>query len=263
MLKFGVISVSYVGEINNWQGGLTWPQLMDKYLHEWTPERLDKRLGRIKSLGFEFVELYKGDAGFETWGEDSPSKIMQLFARHGLKLASYCPGGVTSNEDFEHHFAFADKLGATMLSGTVGREPELVDRLADACKRWNKKYAIEPHGKTTTLCDPLEILAAINRYPQQLGACPDHGWFSGQGFDAVRAQEILRDVTLHTHLKDHNTQTKRACAPGDGDIGMDKIIRILRDAGYDGVWSIEWEAPYDPSNDLARAKEFVSRILAE
>lgn len=263
MTKFGVISVSYVGEINDWRGGLAWPELMDKYRQEWTPARLDARLARIKSLGFDYVELYKGDVAFETWGDDSSERIMDLFAKNDLKLAGYCVGGVNSSEDFEHYFAFADALGTELLTGTVGREPELVGRLAEACRRWGKQYAIEPHGKTTTLCDPVEILAAVERHPDELGACPDTGWFASQGFDAVAGVDLLKNVTLHTHLKDWRRDTGRAATPGDGDLDMARVICILRDSGYGGVWSIEWEAPYDPSEDLRRAREFVAEILAE
>jgi sugar phosphate isomerase/epimerase len=263
MPKFGVITVSYVGEINDWQGGLSWPELMEKYRQEWTLDDLDRRLARIKSLGFDYIELYKGDVGFETWGDDSADRIIEVMDNHDLALASYCVGGIGNDEDFEHYFAFAEKLGTDLLTGTLGRDPGLVDRLAETCQRWGKRYAIEPHGKATTLSDPAEIKAAIDRYPDQLGACPDTGWFAKEGFDPVAGVELLKNDTLHTHLKGWKHDAERACAPGDGDLDMARIIRILSDNGYDEVWSIEWEAPYDPSEDLARSREFVARVLAE
>jgi len=191
-------------------------------------------------------------------------EILALFDKLDLDLISFCPGGLRGTvEEIEPYFQFGDALGVDMLSGTMGREPELVDITAELCNKYGKKYAIEPHGKTSTLCDPNEILAAIERYPDVLGACPDSGWFEKEGFNAVQAFEILKNVTLHTHLKGFKSTTGRACTPGDGDINMDTIVRTLRDTGYDGVWSIEWEAPYDPSDDLARSLKYVKGILAE
>jgi sugar phosphate isomerase/epimerase len=263
MNKYGVISVSYVREITAWQGGYTWPEMMEMYRKDWSLERLNNRLAKIKSLGIDYIELYKGDAGFEEWGDEAPQQIKDLHVQNGLVLWAYCVGGLNRGADFERHFQFADKLGVSLVTGTLGREPELVDKLADYCHTYHKQYAIEPHGKDTTLADPREILAAIERHPDVLGACPDMGWFAREGYNPEEAVDMLKECSMHTHFKDFSYEAKKSCAPGDGDVDMRRVVGSLLSAGYDGVWSIEWEAPYDPSEDLRRARNYIASLLGD
>jgi sugar phosphate isomerase/epimerase len=180
---------------------------------------------------------------------------------HGLQLASYCVGGLSIEHELDTPLEFANALGAPMLSGWLGREPELVGKLATYLRRYDQRYAIENHGSTYSLATAEEILAAC-RQSDRIGACPDTGIFARATGEAVPAVELLAEQTIHTHLKGYSKEKGVDCAPGDDDIGLDRVVRILRDTGYSGVYSIEFEARHDPDPELARARKWMLDTLA-
>ncbi len=60
----------------------------------------------------------------------------------------------------------------------------------------------------------------------------------------------------YTHLKDSRTDhdSKRgytACLPGDGDIPLKEIIEVLKNGGYNGYLTLEWEKKWHPEIEKA------------
>jgi sugar phosphate isomerase/epimerase len=256
MYKVGTITASYMWEGANYQRGVPWNDLMASFEQRWTPPRLDALLGRIAALRMPFVELWKVHVQDASW---DPGMVADLFAKHGVLISSYCVGGVNSEENLERSYRFAKALGAPLLSGYLSCQntEQLLDALERYGDRYGINYAIEPHAKSYSLVDPAQLRDVLDRHSKRIGICPDPGWFRGQGFDPVAAVEQLKDRVYHTHLR---------CTLGaDGQrvVGSEEILRILKASGYAGVYSIEHEPPHDPTAELAEARDFILRVLAE
>lgn len=265
MTKTGVITANYVHEINGYQPA-TWPEMMQMHKERFGPQNLDAMLGRIAGMGFGYVELWIGTTGTlcqdPLWQGTTPDDILGMFAKHGLQVASFCPGGIGSQTDMVPLFEFAQALKAPMLTGWLGREPELWETVAGYLERYDTRFGIEPHGPTYSLSTVQEIENAL-AVSDRIGVCPDTGVWAAQDIDPPVAVEVLAERVIHTHLKGYNKAQSLWCAPGDDDIGLDRVVRILRDTGYQGVYSIEFEAAHDSDAEVARARQMVLDILSE
>ena len=265
MFKTGLITASYVAEINSYRKA-PWPELVQMHWERFGLDELDAMLARIAAMGFGYVEYWIGHSGdlgrTPLWAGVSPADVMSLYDKHGLTLASFCPGGLGKDTDMEPIFEFAHALGAPMLTGWLGPQPEVWDKVAGMCQRYGTCYGIEPHGPTYSLNTTDDILKAC-AVSERIGVCPDTGVWARQGIDPVDATKELADRVIHTHLKGYHSGQGFGCAPGDDDIGLDRFLRVLRDAGYDGVYSLEYEADHNPDPELKRSLEWMLGILNE
>jgi len=261
-MKLGMISVCYVYELSDYDASTPWSVAQGRFEESWTPEKLDDLLGRITPLGFGYVELWRGTGGFERWSDDQVAAVRDSLDRHNLQLAAYCVGGIAATSDIEGLFSYACRLGAPMCTGYLTNEETepLAERLARAGDEHDMSYGIENHGREHTVADPEDILALARRYPGRIGACPDTGIFYNEGTDPLAAVDALKEIAVHTHLKD--IDDVGSCALGEGHLPMGDIVRTLRDAGYSGVYSVEREGQGDPAPVLKRSCEFLRETLA-
>jgi sugar phosphate isomerase/epimerase len=95
---------------------------------------------------------------------------------------------------------------------------------------------------------------------------PSH--FQVMGDDPVTAAQRLAGQTVHVHLKDAQGVPEDFTFPplGEGRIDFDRMVGELRDRGYDGVLSAEYEAQvygFDLSPDqiLADSYAFATRLI--
>jgi len=261
-MKLGVITACWVYKLSNWDASTPWGAAQDRFEESWTPSDLDSLLAHIKSLSFDYVELWRATGGFERWDDAQLAAVKQSFARHSLTLASYCVGGISPDTDIEAAYQYAHKLGAPMCTGYLSNEDLEVTsaRLARACERYGMSYGIENHGPQHTVDSPEDILTLAARYPGRLGACPDTGIYYRNGADVVKVVDALKGITIHTHLKDIDS-TGHSCGVGEGLLPMREIITVLRDAGYAGVYSVEREAQGDPASLLRHSADFIRSVL--
>ncbi len=254
MVKVGTITASYMWEGVNYQIDAGWDALMAGFKERWSPPRLDALLGRIAALGMTHVELWKVHTQGSSW---DPGIVASMLDKHGLAIAGYCVGGVSALDGLEEDYRFAKALGAPLLSGSLGCHDtgQLLDALEKHGDTYGIGYAIEPHGTSYALADPVQLRGILDERSPWIGICPDAGWWTGQGFDAVEAVKLLKDRITHTHLR---------CAlrpSGERAAGAEEILVVLRDSGYAGVYSVEHEPKHDPSPELAEAREFILRTV--
>ena len=154
-----------------------------------------------------------------------------------------------------------------MLSGWLGREPEVWEKVATYLDRYDTRYGIEPHGPEYSLTTPEEMLSAMSVSPQ-MGACPDTGVWATHSIDPTQglAQLVADsgiDRILHTHIKGRNMAEGKGCAPGQDDIGLHRFVRLLRDAGYGGVYSLEYEADHDSDPEISAARSWLLEVFGD
>lgn len=85
------------------------------------------------------------------------------------------------------------------------------------------------------------------------------------GFSAETVWELLSPLIAHVHVKDVNARGK-PCLPGAGVVPIPKCVQLLRDGGYDGWLSFEWERRWytgieAPEVALPAFIEYMSNLL--
>lgn len=254
MTKIGMITVCYVGESVAYKPNTPWNEMMEAFEKTWTPPRFDALLRRIADLRFPYIELWQNHVQKGKW---DPGLVRELVDKNGLTIASYCVGGIRDEEGLEAYYQYAKAIGAPMLSGflSCNNTERLLDLLEKYGDKYDINYAIEPHGKSYSLVDPVQLREIFDKRSGRIGLCPDQGWFRGEGFDPVEAVRMNKDRVYHTHLR---------CTlhpSGEREPSAEPVLRILKESGYRGVYSIEHEPPYDPTAELAEAREFILKIL--
>jgi sugar phosphate isomerase/epimerase len=129
------------------------------------------------------------------------------------------------------------------------------------------RYAVELHNALTARPDMLQRLLA--RFgPDELGVNFDTGNSYLAGNDPVEYLRAVADRVIHVHVKDipasqrhlrgKLTGTRVGVAAGDGEIDLPGIVRVLHDAGYQGVLSVEC----DTLAQARRSLDYLNRLFS-
>ena len=172
---------------------------------------------------------------------------------------------------------FARSLGIPGLAAHIGCLPEdprdaehravleLVRRVCDHCARNGQTFALETGQEPAAAL--LEFLHAVDR--PNLGVNFDPAnmilYGSGQPMEALRT---LGAHVLTVHCKDGTWpeapgEWGRETPLGEGDVGMQRYVRTLREIGYSGPLVIEREIVGEEQRaDIGRAIALLNRIRA-
>ena len=149
-------------------------------------------------------------------------------------------------------------------------------RVADEGQKRGIKTCSENHGRIAQDSDRVERLFNAVAHPNY-GLLVDIGNFACVDEDNALAVSRVAPYAVHAHAKDFHiydyehgpiagasrTRGQRSivgCAVGDGDVPVRRCIDILRAAGYQGYFSIEYEGPGDCINGITRGFNFLSAI---
>jgi sugar phosphate isomerase/epimerase len=89
--------------------------------------------------------------------------------------------------------------------------------------------------------------------------------------DVVHTFTVQRDLIEYVHVKDFRLRAgeRIACPVGEGDVPWPEIIRMLRESGFDGPLSYEYERKWnreqlpEPRVGLAQSIEYVKSLLEQ
>lgn len=149
-------------------------------------------------------------------------------------------------------------------------------RVADEGQKRGIITCSENHGKIAQDSDRVERLFNAVNHPNY-GLLVDIGNFACVDEDNALAVSRVAPYAVHVHAKDfHIYDYERGpiagafrsrgmrslvgCAVGDGDVPVRRCIDILRAAGYDGYFSIEYEGKTDCIEGITRGFNFLSSI---
>lgn len=151
-------------------------------------------------------------------------------------------------------------------------------KLANYANSLNAHFAVETGPEiATTLKGFLDSLGsrgvAVNFDPAN--------FVMVTGDDPVKGVYTLKDYIVHTHAKDG--KNLRPCNPeviyriideeanqgdayielplGEGSVDFDNYIKALNDIGYEGFLTIEREVGDNPTNDIAKAVDYLNNKI--
>ncbi len=172
---------------------------------------------------------------------------------------------------------FARALGIPGVAAHIGCLPEgpsdaehrtvleLVRRVCDHCARNGQTFALETGQEPAAAL--LEFLHAVDRPNLGVNFDPANMVLYGSG-EPMEALRTLREHILTVHCKDGTwpeTQGEwgRETPLGDGDVGMQRYVRTLREIGYAGPLVIEREIVGEEQRaDIGRAIALLNRVRA-
>ena len=184
-------------------------------------------------------------------------------AAHGVIPYALGPIDMSTEEEAEKAFAFAQRFGAKLIVGVpfkTGKTEAWKDRVANLelcrkvsalCDRYDIRFEIHNHGPDMPLCFPTaeSVVAAVKDLSPRMGMCLDIAHEYRSFRDPVAAIRTYGDLIFDFHLKNLTTDATRlpdnAVPLGRGVLDLKAILSALREVGYAGSCSIEYEADFD------------------
>ena len=253
-------------------------------------------LARAAAIGYRYIEpmVHNGrellsEAGYfhSVSMDEDPLEIRDLCQAHGLKasgLSAHCPlmRPEISVPYLEKAIRFAGVLGAPIVNTDEGIRPSWIED--DECwqvmrytlktvlrtaERRGIAIGIEPHQSLSKSTKGLLRIATLVSSPM-LKVNYDTGNAYLAGEDPYEGLRAVSALVAHVHAKDISirhaeaekgkvTGTPVGCACGDGVIEWTRVVKVLRDAGFDGVLSVECGTPLEAERSLKHLNEVLSR----
>lgn len=235
--------------------------------YTWRKFSLEQALARMQRLGLGYVEF----ATPHLPPDASPSQIeavLNLCKTYGVRPAAAGVLPFVKQVDRNRpHFEFAKALGIRVLSADP--TPDAFDSLDALCEEYQVAIAIHPHGPGANALHrwySAEVIQeAVKDHHPLIGACLDTGHLIRcaqppfeKKLDPAEQIRIMGKRNFGIHLKDHDNATRSDVIYGDGALDVAAVLRALRDVGFDGAISIEYEAnPDEPTDDVRACLEVV------
>lgn len=256
----------------------------------------DYAIAKAAELGYAYVEpcVMTGrdllaEAGyyhFVTMDEDG-LEIREKLQKHGLKASGLSAHAPLMRPDvsvpyIRQAIRFARDVGAPVVNTDEGLKPAWMseemawmvmkfslEMIARTAARYGIYVGIEPHGVyTTRVHDLLRIVELVDSPWIKINFDTGNSFLAGS--DPIADLRKVADRVVHVHAKDINlehaerergkvTGTPVGCACGDGLVDWRQVVRVLRDAGYKGVLSVECGT----EEQAARSIAHLHQVLAE
>ena len=182
-------------------------------------------------------------------------------AKAGVTPYAAGPLYTKTNEDVRRYFEYAKRFGFKTVVGVpydpadakdswnkrVGsrKQLEYIDKLV---KEFDIRYAIHNHGPASPNMFPDVAYGwnLVKDLDPRIGFCMDVGWEYGCGKDPAESirQYGGRIYDLHFKNFEKNTPNGASTPLPRGKIDFVKVMKALRDIGYEGVCSLEYERDF-------------------
>jgi sugar phosphate isomerase/epimerase len=235
--------------------------------HNWMrAEPLETTLARISKLGYESIEISGEPTQYETkatrkalkdykircWGSVTLTLAdRNLAAKNPQQRAAtvdYMKSVITMISELEGEII-------TLVPATVGKiipdsSPEqewqwLIEGVKECYEHGKKKgvrIAIEPLNRFETyiLNRADQALALAEAVGPDCGVCLDAFHLNIEDEDMYASIRKAGKRLYDFHVADNNRM-----APGQGSLDWKKIVKTLKETGYDGALTVEFVAPVD------------------
>ncbi len=257
---------------------------------------LEKIIHNLSDYGYDGVEIrgIAGQTNIIKIPEFSQAKIEGTRSRletAGLEVACVSTSSRFSSPDPEErqaniasalgHISIAKSLGSSLIRIFGGNIPQGVSRkecagyvqdslkiLAEAAAKETVAFVLETHDSFILAEDMLEVIEPVKS--PGLGVLWDvlHPFRLGEPIK--KTVRNLGPYMRHIHIKDAKLQKggkHTLTLLGQGGVPLQEAISSLKEIGYDGWLSLEWEKRWhrelpEPEVAFPQAIEFMRRLIA-
>jgi sugar phosphate isomerase/epimerase len=170
---------------------------------------------------------------------------------------------------FSAYAELAQFLGCGLVRVFGGNLPAGVDRaaalpemaaflreLGDVAAEHGVTLVLETHDAFSTGVQVAELLHRADH--PAVGALWDLHHPYREGEPPETTVQVLAPYLRHTHVKD--SLDGRYCLMGEGNVPLEGMLGLLRERGYDGWISVEWEKRWHP--ELADPEEVLPQYAS-
>jgi len=166
--------------------------------------------------------------------------------------------------EIDSAFAYAKRVGVKLIVGVPNYE--LLPYVDKKVKEYDFHYAIHLHGPDIKIYpDAQDVWDHVKDLDPRIGMCLDIGHDTRNGKDAVADLKKFSSRVFDIHIKDvtGNTKLGYSIEIGRGVIDFPAFIRMLREVGYTGVCSLEYERDMaEPSMGIAESLGYFRAVIA-
>ena len=160
-----------------------------------------------------------------------------------------------TKEEVDSAFEYAERVGVDLIVGVPNHE--LLPYISEKVDEYDFRYAIHIHGPDIELYpNAKDVIGHVKDLDPRLGICLDIGHDARDGFDPVEDMKLYRDRIFDIHIKDVTAASKEGttCEMGRGIIDIPAFVKALREVGYSGACSLEFEKDMrDPLAGIAES----------
>lgn len=232
----------------------------------------EEALAGITDAGYRYVELSAVPGWTEHVDLDRlPADVRRVVEGYGLETVSLSGhSDLTTREGLDHGIKairWAADYGIPIMNTAVGGHQSAdeneaaflgnVGELADAAEQAGVVVALEIHGDIMASSDvTIPLIEKIGRDSIKV----NYDTANVEYYSGKKAVDDLPKITphlAHVHLKDTvgGKGVWNFGAIGSGSVDFARVLEILRQAGYEGPFSVELEFQGEPWPSLAEVNE--------
>lgn len=205
-------------------------------IRSFLPERIERTKAELKDAGLEICCLDTGCAFHNA--ERYDKAIVEGKAAIDLAVKLGVPYTRVFGDVIPDHAVRED---------TISQVVKGLQELGSYAEGTGVMVLLETHGDFNQHGILTEILGQIN--PETVGILWDfeHPFMHGESIDDTYSH--LSSRIRHTHVKDARIVQgeKQYCLIGDGEVPVRGIVQLMRQSGYTGWLSLEYEKKWFPS----------------
>jgi sugar phosphate isomerase/epimerase len=228
--------------------------------------KVDEALKHGRDLGFKFVEFYPGMFPLDS-DAAAIAALKQKLADLGITISAHGVNRFTKDDAANRRmFEFAKAAGIRTFSADP--DPDSFESLDKLVKEFDVRVGIHNHGPTHRYNKAIDVLRAVEKYDERIGACADLGHYIRSGERPVEVIRLLKGRLWGVHLKDFaEMQDKtKGVILGKGHMDVPAVMEALAAVRFpaDGALSIEYEEnPQNPLDDIRQCAEAARAAIAK
>jgi sugar phosphate isomerase/epimerase len=251
------------------KAGYNWELGMQSYtFHRFTfAETLDK----LQSLGLEYIEVYYGQKLGQEFGDqvmdykmspETQKKVLDLAKSKNVKIEASGVVICENETEWEQLFNFAKSMGIKII--TCEPRPEHLDFVEQLADKHHIDVAIHNHPQPSNYWNPALLMEALSGRSERMGVCADVGHWKREGLDPVKSLQQVSGRLKSLHFKDikayeEGDKEQHDVIWGTGICNVPEMLKVLRETGFNGLMSIEYEYNWDNSvPDIKKCIEFLN-----
>jgi sugar phosphate isomerase/epimerase len=174
--------------------------------------------------------------------EETINEVLTKFKDGGIQVYTVGVIYMKTEAEVDRAFAYAKRVGVNLIIGVPGYD--LLQHTEKKVKEYNIRMAIHNHGPEDKLYPaPKDVYDRISKMDRRMGLCLDVGHAFRAGAKPEKAVTDYAERIFDLHIKDVSAPRAdgKAIELGRGAIDFVALIAALRQIGYKGVCSIEFE----------------------
>jgi sugar phosphate isomerase/epimerase len=228
----------------------------------------EEGLQKANTLGLKYVEAYRSqplsasNANHTHYNSDAATRaeMKRLLKQYKVELVNFGVVRAANDAEWKQIFDFAKEMGIQTI--TAEPEPEHLDYIEKLCDSYKINLALHNHPNPSRYWSPDTVLHYLQGRSNRLGACADIGHWVRSGLDPVECLKKLEGRIISLHFKDLNAKDRQAhdVPWGTGVCNVPAVLQELKDQGFKGVFSIEYEHNWD--NNVPEIAESLKNFRA-